>query len=50
MRKLIVAAVLGALALPAAAQQSRPHNIVLFVADGLRPGMVNAQTAPPWPR
>ena len=26
--------------------QSRPHNVVLFVADGLRPGMVNAQTAP----
>ncbi len=24
----------------------RPHNIVLFVADGLRPGMVNADRAP----
>jgi arylsulfatase A-like enzyme len=23
-----------------------PHNVVLFVADGLRPGMVNDQTAP----
>ncbi len=26
--------------------QSRPHNVVLFVADGLRAGVVNAQTAP----
>ncbi len=26
--------------------QSRPHNVVLFVADGLRPGMVNERTAP----
>ena len=24
----------------------RPHNVILFVADGLRPGMVNEQTAP----
>jgi arylsulfatase A-like enzyme len=32
-------------ALPAAAQP-RPHNVLLFVADGLRPGMVNALTAP----
>jgi arylsulfatase A-like enzyme len=32
-------------ALPALAQP-QPHNILLFVADGLRPGMVNAQTAP----
>lgn len=23
-----------------------PHNVLLFVADGLRPGMVNEQTAP----
>ena len=30
----------------AALAQSRPHNVVLFVADGLRPGVVNAQTAP----
>jgi arylsulfatase A-like enzyme len=34
-----------ALAAPAAAQQ-KPHNVVLFVADGLRPGMVNEQIAP----
>jgi hypothetical protein len=32
-------------ALPASAQQ-KPHNVLLFVADGLRPGIVNAQTAP----
>src|SRR5215467_7679226 len=31
-------------AAPAFAQQ--PHNVVLFVADGLRPGMVNEQTMP----
>jgi arylsulfatase A-like enzyme len=29
-----------------AATAARPHNVLLFVADGLRPGMVNAQTAP----
>ncbi|MFC0410639.1 alkaline phosphatase family protein [Roseomonas elaeocarpi] len=34
-----------------AAQRARPaaqhrHNVVLFVADGLRPGMVNERTAP----
>jgi hypothetical protein len=28
------------------AAQSRPHNVVLFVSDGLRPGMVNQTTAP----
>ena len=26
--------------------QTRPHNVLLFVADGLRPGMVNDRTAP----
>jgi hypothetical protein len=26
--------------------QQPPHNVILFVADGLRPGMVNTQTAP----
>ena len=29
-----------------AVAQSQPHNLMLFVADGLRPGMVNEQTAP----
>jgi hypothetical protein len=46
MRLLVAAAVLGSLALPAWGQQPRPHNVVLFVADGLRPGMVNDRTAP----
>jgi hypothetical protein len=46
MRLLLTAALLGLLALPALAQQPRPHNVVLFVADGLRPGMVNERTAP----
>ena len=30
---------------PGHAQQLR-HNVILFVADGLRPGIVNGQTAP----
>ena len=49
MPKLRAAAPLIAamsLGLGAAAAQTRPHNVVLFVADGLRPGMVNEQTAP----
>lgn len=48
MRRVVMAVVLGLLALPAGAQQqpSRPNNIVLFVADGLRPGTVNERTAP----
>ena len=28
------------------AAEPRPHNVVLFVADGLRPGVVNERTAP----
>src|ERR1700730_15033268 len=45
--RLLLAIVLGALALPAAAQTpSRPHNVVLIVADGLRAGMVNEKTEP----
>jgi predicted AlkP superfamily pyrophosphatase or phosphodiesterase len=43
--RLIIALLLAALATPAPAQQ-RPHNVLLFVADGLRPGMVNELTAP----
>ncbi len=49
MRLLLIAAVVGLLAAPALAQTPaapRPHNVVLFVADGLRPGMVNDKTAP----
>ncbi len=29
-----------------AADAPKPRNVILFVADGLRPGMVNAKTAP----
>jgi arylsulfatase A-like enzyme len=44
----ILAAMAAAVAWPALAQApaSRPHNIVLFVADGLRARMVDASTAP----
>ena len=42
---LTLGALLPGLAVPASAQQ-KPHNVVLFVADGLRPGMVTEHTAP----
>src|ERR1700760_4586993 len=29
-----------------AAEPPKPHNVLLFVADGLRPGMINEQTTP----
>jgi arylsulfatase A-like enzyme len=45
MRSLLIASAMGILASHAIAQP-RPHNVVLFVADGLRPGMVNERTAP----
>jgi hypothetical protein len=41
----IAAALLGTMAMPATAL-AQPHNVLLFVADGLRPGMVTPQTAP----
>jgi hypothetical protein len=40
-----ITALLGTLAIPATAL-AQPHNVLLFVADGLRPGMVTPQTAP----
>jgi len=47
MRSLLAAALLGSLAFPAVAQApARPHNVVLFVADGLRAGMVTEKNAP----
>ncbi len=48
MRRLIASLVIvPSLFAPAgAAEPPRPHNVVLFVADGLRAGMVNEQTAP----
>ena len=46
MRPLIAALLATTLLTGAAMAQGRPHNVVLFVADGLRAGVVNAQTAP----
>lgn len=48
MRLILTAIVAANLAVPALAQQpaARPNNVILFVADGLRPGMVNERTAP----
>ena len=46
MRSLTAALLASTLLSGAASAQNRPHNVVLFVADGLRPGVVNAQTAP----
>jgi arylsulfatase A-like enzyme len=53
MRRLLAAASLLPFLLPAghAAEPpthpvKQPHNVILFVADGLRPGMVNETTAP----
>ena len=43
-RPVLALTTLCALLGPAAAEG--PHNVLLFVADGLRPGMVNEQTAP----
>jgi arylsulfatase A-like enzyme len=47
MRLLLAAALLGTVTASAFAQQPAPkHNVVLFVADGLRAGMVNEKNAP----
>lgn len=46
MRRLPVSCLLGLAMLIPAQAQTRPHNIVLFVADGLRGGMVTPQNAP----
>jgi hypothetical protein len=49
MRLPAIAALLATAAFaPAAWAQAptSPHNVVLFIADGLRPGMVNERTAP----
>ena len=53
MRLLIAAALLGVLTVPVFAQQqpatpppTPKRNVVLFIADGLRPGVVNDKTAP----
>ncbi len=44
-RPLVVLAMICALAGSATAADG-PHNVLLFVADGLRPGMVNEEIAP----
>ena len=46
MRPPLVMAIALLASAASAVAQPRPHNVVLFVADGLRPGMVNGQTAP----
>jgi hypothetical protein len=46
MRAMFTSLLLATALSTAASGQTRPHNVILFVADGLRPGMVNAQTAP----
>jgi hypothetical protein len=43
-RAVLALVALGAFVGPAVADGQ--HNVLLFVADGLRPGMVNEQTAP----
>ncbi len=45
MRSIVLALLASVATAPVHAQQ-RPHNVVLFVADGLRPGMVDDKTAP----
>lgn len=40
------ATIVAAAFAPQSASADAPHNVLLFVADGLRPGMVNAQNAP----
>ncbi len=46
MSKLVLALAGVLFATAAEAQQPARHNVLLFVADGLRPGMVNETTAP----
>jgi hypothetical protein len=45
MKTFKIAALFGTMLAPAASFAA-PHNVLLFVADGLRPGMVTPQTAP----
>ncbi len=45
MRLVVIAILLTCLGLSAQGE-TRPRNLILFVADGLRPGMINQQTAP----
>jgi membrane-anchored protein YejM (alkaline phosphatase superfamily) len=42
----VLAAILAVVSPTTQCFAQRPHNVILFVADGLRPGMVNEQTTP----
>lgn len=46
MKKLLLAAFVPPLLLLSAAPYAAPRNVILFVADGLRPGVVTEKTAP----
>ncbi len=46
MRPLFAALVVMAVLVDSAVARPRTHNVILFVADGLRPGIVNDTTAP----
>ena len=46
MRRTLLAVILAGTIGGPAFGQSRPHNLILFVADGLRPGVVTEETAP----
>lgn len=43
---LAAALLLGLISAPAALAETRPHNLVIFVADGLRSKIVTPETAP----
>jgi hypothetical protein len=46
MRTWLLGLALGGVVVGSAFAQSPPNNVLLLLADGLRPGMVNDQTAP----
>jgi len=45
-KKIAILALLASTLAPAAAQERRPHNLILFVPDGLRALMVTPESAP----
>ncbi|MDQ7762070.1 alkaline phosphatase family protein, partial [Xanthomonas sontii] len=46
MRRAILSGLVGLSLAGSAQAQPQARNVVLFIADGLRDGMVNAATAP----
>ena len=46
MRVFPAVLALGLLGVSPALAQHRPHNVLLFVADGMRPGLATPQNAP----